>query len=213
MPRKRDPNTTLRLTMLGPGRKWHSAKVSLNSSAVIQRCWSTMRAAPRPARRRSRRATFWRRRRNSSSRPGGVGAESGRDIRRRHGGRRRIRGHGRDLERRPRPRPSAVHSGVLPSLKLAAYIQGAGKPAMAINGRRNKPFGPGGSTRRLHQSPPSSGGFRRGRNRIDEGVKVVLLPGMVPPLSGQCNSCQRQLCSGCSGCVSGLKNQSEALTG
>lgn len=28
------------------------------------------------------------------------------------------------------------------------------KPAMAINGLRNKPFGPGGSTRRLHQSPP-----------------------------------------------------------
>ena len=28
--------------MFGPGRKWHSAKVSLNSSAVIHRCWSTM---------------------------------------------------------------------------------------------------------------------------------------------------------------------------
>src|SRR6202040_813856 len=42
MPRKRDPNTTLRLTMLGPGRKWHSAKLSLTSSAVIQRCCSTM---------------------------------------------------------------------------------------------------------------------------------------------------------------------------
>ena len=56
------------------------------------------------------------------------------------------------------------------------------KPAMAINGRRNKPFGPGGSTRRLHQSPSPSmvGGFRRGRNRIDEGVKDVLLPEMVP---------------------------------
>ncbi len=26
---------------------------------------------------------------------------------------------------------------------------------------------------------------RRGRNRIDEGVKGVLLLGMVPPLSGQ----------------------------
>jgi len=39
------------------------------------------------------------------------------------------------------------------------------KPAMAINGRRNKPIGPGGSTRRLHQgavirswsTQPSSG--------------------------------------------------------
>jgi len=29
----------------------------------------------------------------------------------------------------------------------------------------------------------------------------VLFPGIVPPLSGYCNSCQRQLCSGCSGCV------------
>ena len=47
---------------------------------------------------------------------------------------------------------------------------------MAINGHRNKPYGPGGSTRRLHHL--------RGRNRIDEGVKGVLLLGMVPPLSG-----------------------------
>src|ERR1041385_238202 len=31
------------------------------------------------------------------------------------------------------------------------------KPDMAINGRRNKPFGPGGSTRRLHPSPASTG--------------------------------------------------------
>lgn len=58
---------------------------------------------------------------------------------------------------------------------------------MAINGRRNKPFGPGGSTRRLHPSPdlPGYAGLRRGRNRIDEGVKDELLLGMVPPLSGQ----------------------------
>ena len=82
---------------------------------------------------------------------------------------------------------------------------------MAINGRRNKPFGPGGSTRRLHPSPASlfvrENGLRRGRNRIDEGVKGVLLLGMVPPLSGLIHSCQRQLCSGCSGCVSGPTNQ------
>ncbi|EKS31369.1 hypothetical protein HMPREF9697_03897 [Afipia felis ATCC 53690] len=26
--------------------------------------------------------------------------------------------------------------------------------------------------------------FRRGRNRIDEGVKGVFFPGIVPPLSG-----------------------------
>ena len=56
---------------------------------------------------------------------------------------------------------------------------------MAINGHRNKPYGPGGSTRRLHPSPFETRGLRRGRNRIDEGVKGVLLLGMVPPLSGQ----------------------------
>ena len=62
---------------------------------------------------------------------------------------------------------------------------------MEINGRRNKPFGPGGSTRRLHQNPILTmdhhreiDGFRRGRNRIDEGVKGSLFPGIVPPLSG-----------------------------
>ena len=32
------------------------------------------------------------------------------------------------------------------------YSLRRGNPAMAINGRRNKPIGPGGSTRRLHQS-------------------------------------------------------------
>ena len=34
-----------------------------------------------------------------------------------------------------------------------SYIESAGLPAMAINGYRNKPFGPGGGTRRLHQKP------------------------------------------------------------
>jgi hypothetical protein len=86
------------------------------------------------------------------------------------------------------------------------YWECRGNPAMAINRRRNKPFGPGGSTRRLHPSPVQAG-FRRGRTRIDEGVKGALLLGMVPPLSGQSTSCKRQLCSGCSGRVSGLKNQ------
>src|SRR6185436_19673277 len=68
--------------------------------------------------------------------------------------------------------------------KLAPYIGGAGSPAMEINDRRNKPFGPGGSTRRLHPSPPLRDGFRRGRTRIDEGVKGEFFLGMVPPLSG-----------------------------
>ena len=52
---------------------------------------------------------------------------------------------------------------------------------MEINGRRNKPFGPGAST----QVPSTSDQeLRRGRNRIDEGVKGVFFLGMVPPLSG-----------------------------
>jgi hypothetical protein len=37
------------------------------------------------------------------------------------------------------------------SSTLCAYIEKCRRePAMAINGRRNKPIGPGGSTRRLH---------------------------------------------------------------
>jgi hypothetical protein len=39
---------------------------------------------------------------------------------------------------------------------------------------------PGAST----QARRKKRGLRRGRNRIDEGVKGVLLLGMVPPLSG-----------------------------
>src|SRR5947207_5308651 len=77
MPRKREPNTTDKLTTFGPGRKWHSAKVSLNSSAVIQRCWSTMprlaqtSTPPKPASDILANAT------NSSSRPGGFGGWDG----------------------------------------------------------------------------------------------------------------------------------------
>ena len=46
------------------------------------------------------------------------------------------------------------------------------KAAMAINGHRNKPFGPGGGTRRLHQSPVRphrrlvSGGGEIGSTRV-----------------------------------------------
>src|ERR1700739_3303706 len=53
----------------------------------------------------------------------------------------------------------------------------------------------------------------RGRNRIDEGVKGALLLGMVPALSGQIHSCQRQLCCGCSGCVTQSEKPTKALTG
>jgi hypothetical protein len=41
-PRMRAPNITAKLTMLPPGRKAHSAKASLNCSAVNQRRRSTM---------------------------------------------------------------------------------------------------------------------------------------------------------------------------
>jgi len=81
--------------------------------------------------------------------------------------------------------PCSPPTAALFFFRLAPYIRGAGSPAMEINDRRNKPFGPGGSTRRLHPSPPfNNGGFRRGRNRIDEGVKGEFFLGMVPPLSG-----------------------------
>jgi len=58
------------------------------------------------------------------------------------------------------------------------YSLRAGFPAMAIHGLRNKPFGPGGGTRRLHHLPVQyafllySLDLLWGRNRIDEGVKV-----------------------------------------
>ena len=55
--------------------------------------------------------------------------------------------------------------------------------------------------------------FRRGRNRIDEGVKVALSPGMVPPLSGRTYSCQRQLCSGRRGCVMQLRQPIQSPAG
>src|ERR1700683_889132 len=49
---------------------------------------------------------------------------------------------------------------------LRLYSSRRRKPAMAINGRRNKPFGPGGSTRRLHQFQGSgNGGQVSGKKR------------------------------------------------
>jgi len=54
------------------------------------------------------------------------------------------------------------------SATVAAYIERAGSPAMEINGRRNKPFGPGGSTRRLHPSSAERnfGGGETGSTRV-----------------------------------------------
>ena len=64
--------------------------------------------------------------------------------------------------RRNDPTPAVTQflggAATLSSATFSAYIGLCwGNPAMAINGRRNKPIGPGGSTRRLHQSPASTG--------------------------------------------------------
>src|SRR5207302_7167983 len=55
-------------------------------------------------------------------------------------------------------------------LPAAPYILPVGQPTMAINGLRNKRCGPGGGTRRLHQSPPASWA---NRDRRPMGAKQV----------------------------------------
>src|SRR5580704_4865959 len=59
------------------------------------------------------------------------------------------------LPLRPKDAFSQPETGPKPLFfsTFAPYIGDAGSPAMEINCRRNKPFGPGGSTRRLHPSP------------------------------------------------------------
>ena len=82
-------------------------------------------------------------------------------------------------------------------------LGGLGNQLWRYTGLWNKPSGPGGSTRRLHQIPD----FGSGRVGVDcqvfggetgstQVVKTCPVPGMVPPLSGHDYSCQRQLCSG-----------------
>ena len=62
---------------------------------------------------------------------------------------------------------------------------------MVINGLYNKLLGPGGGTRRLHQNAFSlTECVLGGRNSFDEGVKIVLLLGMVPPISDHFSSCK-----------------------
>src|SRR5688500_14541869 len=90
------------------------------------------------------------------------------------------------------------------------YSECWGNPAMAINGRRNKPFGPGGSTRRLHPSPPPclpllAGGSREGvsagakQDRRGRKGRAFARHGTTD--IGPSHSCKRRLCSGCPGCV------------
>ena len=91
---------------------------------------------------------------------------------------------------------------------LAPYIRSAGSPAMEINDRRNKPFGPGGSTRRLHPSPSPSGWVSAGANQDRRGRKGRVFSRYGSAVIGLCNSCKRQLCSGCSGCVTQFERPS-----
>jgi len=67
--------------------------------------------------------------------------------------------------------------------RQSAYICPVTSVTMAINTARNKRCGPGGGTRRLHQSPALSAadGGETGSTRV---VKGTLLLGIVPPLSG-----------------------------
>src|SRR3981081_3814063 len=247
-PAAREPNMTEKFTMLGPGRTWHSASCSLNSSALIQpRSWTITRRDQASTPPKPQTAIFAKPRNSSrgvgTSRPGGNGGGGHGAasesvwfaVRRRGVENRSPRGWRLPTEppwvylrRRTRARPNIAHPARGPGRRneasecsffvnlLGLYKGCRRKPDMAINGRRNKPFGPGGSTRRLHPSPDISnsgralgwGGGEIGSTRV---VKGVFLLGMVPPLSGHLHSCERQLCSGCSGRVSGLKDRSEAL--
>src|SRR4029077_16575148 len=135
------------------------------------------------------------------------------------------RGHPRGLERRPsEANPYPACSSLIradsarvwrqipvPALFFstrAPYIGGAGSPAMEINCRRNKPFGPGGSTRRLHPSPAPDRGALAGAKQDRRGRKGRVFSRDVSAVIGLCNSCKRQLCSGCSGCVTQFEKPS-----
>ena len=69
------------------------------------------------------------------------------------------------------------------------YITSVEKSTMAINAAWNKRYGPGGSTRRLHQIRGFGKQGRPVRHGGEPGstcvVKVWSSPGMVPPLSGR----------------------------
>src|SRR5262249_49182877 len=135
---QRQPYMIAKLTMLPPGSTWQSANCSLNSCAPSQPrlCTMTQRAQastpPNPSPAIVAKAT------NSCAGVGigaGMGAGVGTGVEAAGGG----WAGGPDW-------PFFVNVCRL-------YSGCRRKPDMAINGRRNKPFGPGGSTRRLHPSP------------------------------------------------------------
>src|SRR6476660_103521 len=98
----------------------------------------------------------------------------------------------------PGPTPTATPKP--PRLRCKAQFLGGSDRSFFGNLQRLYSFVPGQPgygdkwpsqethrTRGQYPAPPPKPGehrFRRGRNRIDEGVKGVLLLGMVPPLSG-----------------------------
>src|SRR5262249_9742971 len=59
--------------------------------------------------------------------------------------------------KRPRRMKAPVSAQTFFERNVGLYKEGRLMPAMAINGRRNKPFGPGGSTRRLHHQRTDDG--------------------------------------------------------
>ena len=102
------------------------------------------------------------------------------------------------IQKAPRDLASEVRIALSKPFRFA-YIQPAASCGYGDKRRRNKLFGPGGGTRRLHLSPAlimrcaDLGGGEIGSTG---SVKGALLLGMVPPSSGRFYSCQRQLCSG-----------------
>src|SRR3954467_4988880 len=82
-------------------------------------------------------------------------------------------------------RPLGCGAGGLDRRGRRAYIVSVRLRTMVINGAWNNRCGPGGSARRLHQFPRLvrwDNGGETGSTRV---VKTHLLPGMIPPLSGQ----------------------------
>jgi len=102
------------------------------------------------------------------------------------------------IQKAPRDLASEVRIALSKPFRFA-YIQPAASCGYGDKRRRNKLFGPGGGTRRLHLSPASimrCADFGGGGIGSTGSVKGALLLGMVPPSSGRFYSCQRQLCSG-----------------
>ncbi len=124
---------------------------------------------------------------------------------------------------------SKTHENPFPTPRASLYSQvPLARTAMAINGSRNKPFGPGGSTRRLHHSPAaraqghSCGASSRnlqpdgcraaaGAKQDRRGCKGYPFARHGSAVIGPKHSCQRQQCSGCCRRVSGAGSQTKAL--